>query len=205
MTGFFPNKKTKPATKAKEKIYTCASCGLNLNCNSPKMRPFGNFKKGILNIGEFPGEVEDKYNKPWQGRYGKFLQKTYEKLGIDLFEDCLNINAVSCRPIAENGKNRIPTKSEIDHCRRFVLMTIEKYKPKVIVLFGQLALQSVVGHKWKTNLGTINKWRGWTIPDQEFQAWVCPVFHPSFVEWSDKGVEEVVWKNDLKQAFNLIL
>ena len=205
MSGFFTSKEVKSVTRAKGKTYSCVSCGLYTKCNSPKMRPFGNFKKGILNIGEAPNETDDKYNKPWQSRYGKLLQKTYAKLGIDLFEDCLNINAVSCMPTNDKGENRKPTNSEIDHCRRFVLRTIEKYKPRVIVLFGQIPLQSVIGYRWKNNLGSINKWRGWTIPDQDFQAWICPVFHPSFIEWSDKGVEQVVWEKDLKQMINLIV
>ena len=205
MPGFFTSKEVQTVARAKGKTFTCVSCGLYLNCNSPKMRPYGNFRKGILNIGEAPGEVEDKYNKPWQGRAGKLLQKTYAKLGIDLFEDCLNMNAVSCRPSNEKGDNRTPTNSEIDNCRRFVLRTIEKYKPKLIVLFGGVAVQSLIGYRWKNNLGSISKWRGWTIPDQDFQCWICPVFHPSYILRSEGGVEEVVWKNDLKQAINLVV
>ena len=200
MPGFFTNKEVQSVARAKSKTYSCVSCGLYDHCNSPKMKPFGNFKKGILNIGETPGETEDKYNKPWQGRAGKLLQKTYEKLGIDLFEDCLNINAVSCRPMNSKGENRTPTWFEVDSCRRFVLMTIEKYKPKLIVLFGQIAVQCLIGYRWKKDLGSISKWRGWTIPDQDFQCWICPVFHPSYVLRSEGGVEEVVFKNDLKQA-----
>ena len=168
------------------------------------MKPYGNFKKGILNIGEAPGEVEDKNGKPFQGRTGKLLQRTYERLGIDLFEDCININAVHCRPMTSNGDNRTPTNNEIDCCRRMNLRVIEQYKPKVIILLGNAAVYSLIGHRWKKNLGGITKWRGWAIPDQDFQCWVCPTFHPSFIERSDSGVEEVIWKQDLKQAFSLL-
>lgn len=191
--GFFTKKETESKSRPDGKRISCTSCGLYQNCNSPRMQPFGNFKKGILNIGEAPGETEDKNGKPFQGKTGQLLQRTYEKLGIDLFEDCLNINAVRCFP------DKTPTNYEIECCRRLTLKTIEEYKPKVIVLFGNAAIYSLIGHRWKKDLGGITKWRGWTIPDQDLKAWVCPTFHPSFIERSESGVEEVVWINDLKQ------
>jgi DNA polymerase len=173
------------------------------------MQPFGNFKKKILNIGEAPGENEDKYGKPWQGKAGALLERTYKRLGIDLFEDCLNINAVHCRPMDKDGDNRAPSNFEVECCRKAVLQTIEEYKPRVIILLGNSAVFSLIGHRWKQDLGGITKWRGWTIPDQDFNTWICPTFHPSFVERllsKNIGidVETTIWEQDLKQAFELV-
>jgi uracil-DNA glycosylase family 4 len=200
MKGFFTSKETKSDSRPDGKTYSCASCSLYKDCKTPRMKPFGNFNKGILNIGEAPGETEDVRGRQWQGKTGQLLQKTYQQFGIDLFEDCLNINACNCRPI-EKGSNRTPTPYEIDCCRRIVLKTIEKYQPKLIVLLGGSALYSLIGHRWKKNLDGIMKWRGFTIPDKDFQAWICPVFHPSFVDRSEKEVE-VIWKQDLEQALS---
>jgi len=196
--GFFTAKQTESKSRPDGKTYSCASCGLYKDAESPKMQPFGNFKKGILNIGEAPGEIEDKRGKPWQGKTGRLLQKTYRRLGIDLFEDCLNINAVNCRPMNEKGINRTPTNYEIDCCRKSILQTIERYRPKVIVLLGNSALYCLLGHRWKKDLGGIMKWRGWTIPDQDFNTWICPTFHPSYVGRLEIEVE-TVWIQDLKQ------
>lgn len=182
------------------KSYNCVSCGLYKDCITKRMQPYGEFKKGILNIGESPGEVEDKSGMPFQGRTGKLLQRTYRRLGIDLFEDCLNINAVNCRPL----DNETPSNFQIECCRKRVLQVIEEYKPKVIILLGNSAVYSLIGHRWKKDLGGITKWRGFTIPDQDFQCWICPTFHPSYVERSTDGAEETVWRNDLKQAFELL-
>ncbi len=203
MAGFFTSEETKPK-KVKER--SCVTCGLYKDCISPRMKPYGNFKKGILNIAEIPDEYEDSNGKPFQGRAGKLLQRTYRNLGIDLFEDCLNINAVSCRPIDSKGNNRTPTNEEIITCRRRVLRVIEEYKPKVIILLGFSAIFSVIGERWKKEIGTITKWRGWMIPDQDFGAYICPTFHPSYVERANEKteVEELIWKQDLQQAFNLI-
>ncbi len=201
--GFFTKKETESKSRPDGKTYSCASCGLYRDVLNPRMKPFGNFKKGILNIGEAPGEIEDKQGKPWQGKTGKLFQRTYQKLGIDLFEDCLNINAVYCRPINEEGNNRTPTNYEIDCCRKNVLKTIEQYRPKVIVLLGNAALNCLIGYRWKKDLGGIMKWRGWTIPDQDFNTWICPIFHPSFVSRGEREVE-TVWMQDLERIIKKV-
>jgi len=168
------------------------------------MKPFGNFKKKIMNIGEAPGEVEDRVGKPFQGKTGRLLQETYKKLGIDLFEDCINLNACYCRPTDGEGNNIAPTNYQIESCRRTTLQYIKQYKPKVIVLLGNSAVYSLIGHRWKKELGGIMKWRGWTIPDQDFQAWICPTFHPSFVERSETPDVSTIWVQDLQRALKLV-
>ena len=67
-----------------------------------------------------------------------------------------------------------------------------------------VTVYSVIGHRWKKDLGTLTKWRGWTIPDQELQAWICPVFDIEFV-MDGEGAEETIWRNDLKQIINLVI
>lgn len=184
---------------------SCLGCGLNAKVKSPQMKPYGNFRKKILNIGEAPGEQEDATGKPFQGRAGRALQQAYSEVGIDLFEDCLNINAVSCRTMDNEGNNRTPTNQEIAHCRNRVLNCINKYKPKIIVLLGSSAVQSVIGGRWKKNLGTITKWRGWTIPDREFKVWICPTLHPSYViRQSDAPEVYTVWMQDLQRIADLV-
>jgi uracil-DNA glycosylase len=168
------------------------------------MKPYGEFRKGILNIGEAPGELEDRKGKQWQGKVGKLLEETYRSLGINLFEDCLNINAVNCRPTDEKGANRSPTNYEIECCRRHVLSTIEQYKPKVIVLFGNSPVYSLLNTRWKGKLGGITKWRGWTIPDQELKAWICPTFHPSFVHRSSSREVTTIWEQDLERIVSKV-
>jgi DNA polymerase len=208
MEGFFTKKETASKTRPDSKSYSCAACGLYRDCKNPRIKPYGNFKKKILNIGEAPGEYEDLKGKPWQGKTGRLLKQTYEKLGIDLFNDCLNINAVLCRPTTKDGENRAPTNYEAECCRKSILKLINEYKPKVIVLFGNTAVFSLIGHRWKKDLGGIMKWRGWQIPDQDFNAWICPTFHPSYVHraksnpynYDGRTAEETIWVQDLREA-----
>ena len=196
MGEFFTRKETESRTRPDGKTYSCISCGLYQFCKTPKMAPYGNFKKKILNIGEAPGEVEDSTGRPFQGPTGKALARMYKSLGIDLFEDCLNINAINCHPEG----NSTPDNYEIECCRQIVFDVIDKYKPKVIILLGNSAIYSVIGHRWKKDLGGVSKWRGWQIPDQDFETWICPTFHPSFIERSDSEDISIIWKSDLKKA-----
>jgi len=204
MQGFFTKQETESKTQPEGYILTCHNCGLYKDCKSPKMAPYGKFKKGILNIGEAPGEVEDSRGKPWQGKTGRLLQRTYDSLGIDLFEDCLNTNACLCRPLTNRKENRSPSNIELDCCRKTVLQTIYEHKPKVIVALGNAAMYSLLKHRWKhDSLQGITRWRGWTIPDQDLDTWLCPTFHPSYVERAEEGgVERTIWKRDLKQAIS---
>jgi hypothetical protein len=79
---------------------------------------------------------------------------------------------------------------------------IMKYQPKVVVLLGGSALQTILGHRWKGNFGGITQWRGWTIPDQDYRMWIAPTYHPSFIVRSDEEAE-MVWKQDLQRAIEL--
>lgn len=197
--GFFSKKEVESTTRLDGKALTCTACGLHHNCKSPRMLPFGNFRKKIMCIGEAPGDQEDQYNKPFQGKAGKLLQRTLKGMKIDLFDDCLSLHAVNCKPSSKGTSNY-----EIDCCRRLVTAAIEKHKPKLIILFGNDAVYSIIGHRWKKDLGGITKWRGWRIPDQDFQCWITPVFHPSYVEHSDGTEVTTVWENDLKEALEVL-
>jgi len=200
MSGFFNKKETESKSRPGGKVLSCASCGLYKDAKSPKIKAYGKGKKGILIIGEAPGEVEDRKGLPWQGKTGRILRLTLKELGVDLFEDCSCINAVNCRP----KDNRTPTDYEIDCCRAIMVSkAIKSFSPTVILLLGNAALKSFMAHRWQKDLGGIAKWRGWSIPDQDYKCWILPTFHPSYIE-REKGKEvQTIWEQDLKTALEL--
>jgi uracil-DNA glycosylase family 4 len=207
--GFFTQKETQSISRPDGKKYTCAVCGLYKTAENPRIEPFGNFKKKIMNVGTAPSEADDRHGVHWQGKTGKYLASTYESLGIDLFDDCINVTACHCRPVDKDGEDREPTSFEVECCRRTTLKLIEQYKPKVVILLGEAAIYSVIGSRWQKELGKIGKWRGWCIPDLDLNTWICPVFHPYYIELAktklkfneDICVEETIWLQDLKEAF----
>jgi DNA polymerase len=179
---------------------SCFSCGLHRNCLSPKMKPYGSFNKKIMVVGEAPGEEEDKKGKPWQGKVGSILRKVLLEYDIDLFKDCVCINSVMCRP--EN--NKTPTDKEINCCRKNVLKAINDYKPKLIILVGGCSVNSVIGYIHNGNIGGITDWRGFVIPDKTFNSWLCPIFHPSFINRQNTDECLNIWKKDIENLLSYI-
>ena len=200
MRGFFNLTNNRPTSRI-DRRFTCVTCGLYKGVLSPRMKPHGKGKKGILIIGEAPGEWEDRKGKQWQGKVGRLLKKTLLEFDIELFEDCVCINAINCRP----PENKTPTSFQIQCCRSKVWKVIEEFKPKLVLLLGNAALESFLSDRWKKKLGGITRWRGWQIPDRDIGAWVCPTYHPSYIgRKGSGGVEELIWKADLERAFGVL-
>lgn len=202
MKGFFKVAENVVTVKAEKPLSTepnCSKCKLDKHCLSPRMKCTGKGKKRIMIIAEAPGKHEDEQGIQFVGQAGGVLRKTCKELGVDIDLDCIKINAINCRP----PKNRPPKKKEIIHCRPYVVSQIRKHKPNVIILLGKTAVESVIGYRWKKELGGIAKWRGWRIPEHFYNAWVCPTFHPSYLLHNRNEDVELFFKKDLKRAFAL--
>lgn len=174
--GFFSLAKV----QSKPVVHTvprCGLCGLYKHCKSPKMKPTGQGRKGILVVAEAPGATEDEQGTQLVGDSGKYLRKVLRSYGASLDRDCWKTNAIICH---KDG-NVTPTKDELEYCRPNLLATIKRYHPKVIILLGGPAIQTFVATVWHDKFGTVDRWVGWQVPDQTYNAWVCPTWHPSYL------------------------
>jgi uracil-DNA glycosylase family 4 len=195
--GFFTKEDTRSLKASTGKRVSCFSCGLFKECRTPKMEPYGKFKKRILIIGSYLTLEDDKRSIPWQGKEGQLLKEALSAAGVDLFEDCLTIHALACRPAKK------ATPNQVSICRDLkVLPEIIDRNPLVILLVGSLAVQSFLGGRWQKSLGGIDKWRGWHIPDQDYKAWVCPVESPNDILYLDRIEAEALFKRDIRAAVN---
>jgi len=158
----------------------CNKCGLYKTCISPKMPVTGEGEQGILIIAEAPGAQEDEENQQLVGEAGQFLRKLLKRRGMDLDRDFWKTNALICRP----PKNRKPKRNELKLCRRNLLKVIEEKKPKFIWLFGNAAIESFFMERFKDEDSkfTPTRWRGLCIPEPSTNAWVIPMFHPSYAK-----------------------
>lgn len=203
MSGFFKREEV-GAGHQLPRLTGCGACRLYKQCKSPKMEPTGKGEQGILIIAEAPGPTED--SKGVMGDAGKFLSKKLQQYGINLDRDCRKTNSIICRPVDSDGDNRPPTSLEIECCRPNVWKEINRFKPRLILLLGHSAVNSFLGHRWRKDLGTITKWRGWAIPDRETNAWVVPMFHPNYIlrEEDKNPAIAHVFNKDLKLAVSLL-
>lgn len=200
MAGFF--KTITKELSAPIKTTGCASCGLSRGPLHPKMEPSGDGKKGILIIAEGPGKDEDERNTQLIGKVGQRLRKVLRSMGIDLDRDCRKTNAVRCRP----PNNRTPEVNEIAACKQHIFDEIKNFKPKVIIPLGWAAMKPFLMNRWVHDSDhSITRWRGLRIPDQELGCWICPTFHPSYVERTEYDIPAttVLWERDLKLAIEM--
>ncbi|HSL31952.1 MAG TPA: uracil-DNA glycosylase [Anaerolineales bacterium] len=134
----------------------------------------GNPEARLLIIGEAPGPEENVKGKPFVGRAGQMLDKVLQSADFDPEKDVYITNSVFRMPPGEDGKAfRKPTTEEIEYYRPYVFEIIRFVDPKVILLTGNVACQSVLGKTGITSL------RGkWTETDGR---WIMPIFHPSYL------------------------
>lgn len=134
----------------------------------------GNPNAKLLLIGEAPGPQENIKGKPFVGPAGQLLDKILQAGNFDPEQDVYIINSVFRMPPGDDGKSfRKPNDKEIEYYRPFVFELIRLINPRLILLTGNVACQSVLQKTGITSL------RGqWTQLDGR---WLMPIFHPSYL------------------------
>lgn len=156
----------------------------------------GNPNAKLLIIGEAPGPEENIRGKPFVGRAGQMLDKVLESASFDPEQDVYITNSVFRMPPGEEGKAfRKPTDAEIEYYRPYVFEIIRLIDPRVILLTGNVASQSVLQKTGITSL------RGrWT----ELQGrWIMPIFHPSYLLRNpsrDPGSPKALMWEDIREV-----
>lgn len=179
--------------------HLCSDCGLFKNCKSPKMGVTGEGRLKTLIITEAPGKDEDDRNKQLVGKVGQFFRGLLSSRGFDLDKDFWKMGAVSCRP----PDDREPTIKEIMSCRPRVEKAVRDKKPKFIFLLGSSAIESFFGTYFSDTSPT--RWRCTCVPDQKNNAWIIPIFHPSFaLRNEDDPLIMSQYIRDLEFALNCI-
>ena len=124
----------------------------------------------LMLIGEAPGAREDALGQPFVGRSGQLLDRLLLEVGLNPESDLYICNAVKCRP----PQNRRPKRAELTACRPWLDRQIDQVNPRVIVLLGATAVESLLGIKGgMTQLR--GQWLSWDGRD------VMPIFHPSYL------------------------
>lgn len=121
-------------------VASCKACGLSAN-RQQAVFGVGDRAARCLFIGEGPGAEEDKRGEPFVGPAGQLLDEMMAAIGLKRGEGVYIANAVKCRP----PNNRTPSAEEIDTCRPYLLRQIQLIRPRLIVLLGKPAAQSVLG------------------------------------------------------------
>ena len=176
----------------RDKCLKCEKCDL---C---KTRTNVVFSDGIPNnklmlVGEAPGYWEDQKGKPFVGKAGQLLDKIFECVGLSREKDVYICNTIKCRP----PDNRNPLPIEKQACCEYLEKQIEILKPRIIIVCGNIALNSLL-----PNEKGITKARGKWF-DGPYGTKMIPMFHPSYLLRNDsreKGSPKWLTWQDIKEV-----
>ena len=120
-------------------VSSCTRCNLHKNRNQTVFGE-GKIDPDIMIIGEAPGKDEDEQGKPFVGRAGQLLNSFLRSIKLNR-NSVFITNVIKCRP----PENRNPESEEIKACSGFLEKQIDIIKPKVMVLLGKIAANSLLG------------------------------------------------------------
>lgn len=129
----------------------------------------------VMFLGEAPGADEDRLGKPFVGASGKLLDRMLEAIGLGR-EGVYITNVVFWRPPG----NRTPTPVELAVCLPFVRRHIALKRPKLVILAGATAAQTVLGSD--LTIGRLrHKWHDLAVDGMAEPAPAIATYHPSFL------------------------
>ena len=148
----------------------CDKCSLSETRNNVV---FGKGSKDakILIIGEAPGKDEDQSGEPFVGRAGKLLNEILFSMKLTRDEVYIT-NTVKCRP----PENRNPNSDEIKSCSGFLDTQIDSISPKIIILLGKVAAESIMNtsETMASLRGKVHYYKDTKIPMLVF-------YHPAYL------------------------
>ena len=172
-------------------ISKCEQCDLYKTRNKTVFGS-GPSNSKIMIIGEAPGKDEDEQGEPFIGRAGKLLDAFLQS--IDLSREKVFItNTVKCRP----PDNRNPSLDELNQCSSFLNSQINAIKPKVLILLGKIAANSLLD-----NDSPMSDLRQKKLFIDNHDIPVIVFYHPAYILRSPLKKSEV-WE-DLKYLNNIL-
>ena len=156
----------------KNKISMTQNCELKNNADKLVFND-GDSDSAIMIVGEGPGQKEDIEGKPFVGDAGLLLNKMLKSINIDRDKVYIT-NVVNYRP----PNNRKPDPSEIERYSVFLKEHISIIDPKILILMGSTAMESLLGSKIKISKERGN-WKEIIINQKTYLTMIT--FHPAYL------------------------
>jgi DNA polymerase len=154
-------------------------------------------------VGEQPGDQEDRQGRPFVGPAGRVLDDALVEAGIDRDKTYVT-NAVKHFKWQARGKRRIhqkPNWAEMSACRPWLEAELEAVRPRVLVLLGATAAQTMLGRQFR-----VTQFRGRLI-ESELAEHVTATVHPSSIlrgEPEEREANFAALVDDLRVVAKLI-
>ena len=190
--------KSKLLENLREKISNIDNCEFK-NHATQMVFSDGNSESQIMIVGEGPGQKEDVIGKPFVGDAGLLLNKMLKAINIDR-NNIYITNVVNYRP----PNNRKPEPAEITRYSNFLREHISIIDPKILVLMGSTAMESLFGSKIRISKER-GVWKEVIINSKTYLTMIT--FHPAYLlrqadqkkySWADlKEIRKKIDKLDL--------
>ena len=182
----------------KDQINSIQNCNLKKNSKNVIMGD-GDLNSPLMLIGEAPGKVEDETNSTFQGEIGSLLNKMLLAINIKR-EKVYTTYSVNFR----TPEDRKPTAQEIKRYSVFLKEHILIINPKIIILMGSTAMESLTGlNKISNERG---KWKEIIFKNKTLPLMIT--FSPSYLirfpenkkySWEDlKKIKQKIKDLDIK-------
>ena len=158
--------------KLKTKIQNIDNCELKSQAKKLVFSD-GNPNSELMIVGEGPGEKEDQMGKPFVGDTGTLLNKMLKAIDIER-EKIYITNVVNFRP----PNNRKPEPAEITRYSEFLKTHISIINPKILVLMGSTAMESLFGSKIKISKER-GIWKELIVNNKKYLVMIT--FHPAYL------------------------
>ena len=177
--------KSERLSELKKQINSIENCNLKSNSKNLILGD-GNVNSPIMLIGEAPGSEEDLSSLAFQGEVGELLRKMLIAINIKIKNVYLSYS-VNFRP----PEDRKPTSQETKRYSTFLKEHISIINPKIIILLGSTAMESLTGISNKISNERGN-WKEIIIKNKTYPIMIT--FSPSYLirfpenkkhSWSD--------------------
>ncbi len=104
-------------------------------------------RRGLMLVGEQPGDAEDRAGRPFVGPAGTLLRELLVEVGISAGNAYVT-NAVKHFKWRPSGTRRIhdkPSWSEVEACGHWLDLELEAVRPELVVCLGATAAQAFFG------------------------------------------------------------
>jgi uracil-DNA glycosylase family protein len=197
---FLPQELSLPALR--EAAAVCKGCHL-WQLGTQTVFGEGSESALVMFVGEQPGDQEDRAGRPFVGPAGQLLDKALAEAGIDRSATYVT-NAVKHFKWQARGKRRIhqrPTWAETTACRPWLEAELAVVQPRVLVLLGAVAAQSLLGREFRV---TQNRRK---LIESELAEAVTATIHPSAILRGDperREAEFAAFVDDLRFVAGLL-
>jgi len=164
--------KEKQLNELRLQINSIIDCDLKNNSKKIVLGD-GNINSPIMLVGEAPGAQEDGSGLTFLGEVGDLLKKMLSAINIKK-ENIYSTYAVNFRP----PEDRKPTPKEIKRYSQFLQKQISIIKPKLIILMGSTAMESLTGLNSKISIER-GKWKEVIVQNTTYN--IIITFNPSYL------------------------